>query len=78
VLDERPEARFAAALVALGQAFGGQQTALLARLLHRRAQSGQPVFHQVIRGAGAHGRHRVVLADGARNQDEGHVQAARL
>ena len=50
------------ALAALG---GGGQ-----RMLYGRRQALEAVLHQVIVGAGLHGRHRGVLADGARDDQE--------
>ena len=46
--------------------------------LHGGNQASRPVFHDVIVGAGLHGRHGLFLADRAGNNEERQVLAARL
>ena len=56
----------------------GPQALFVQGLRHRLAKPSQPILDDVIGRAALHDLHRALLADGARNDDEGNVQLALL
>ena len=63
---------------ALGQPRLVPHALFLQGVRHRLAEPTQPVFDDVVGRAAPHDLHRPLLADGARNDDEGDVQSALL
>jgi len=63
---------------AFGLALAGADGGFAQFAFDDRGQAAEVAFHEVIVGAGFHGRHRHILADAAGDDDEGDVQAGFL